>query len=62
MSTGEDDDVGCTQFSCLALLAHLLNERVVAHMQSAAKAGALLSSTCDVSVHWNPSTTHRIPR
>jgi len=34
------DDAACTQFSCLALLAHLLNERVVARMQSAAKAGS----------------------
>jgi len=37
--SGEEGDTACTQFSCLALLAHLLNERVVAHMQSAAKAG-----------------------
>jgi hypothetical protein len=34
-----EDDATCTQYICLALLAHLLNERVVARMQSAAKAG-----------------------
>jgi hypothetical protein len=34
-----EDDATCTQYSCIALLAHLLNERVVARMQSAAKAG-----------------------
>jgi hypothetical protein len=34
-----EDDAACTQFSCLALLAHLLNEQVVAQMQSAAKVG-----------------------
>ena len=41
LASGDDntaDDGECTQFSCLALLAHLLNERVVARMQSAAKA------------------------
>ena len=36
-----EDDATCTQsFYCLALLAHLLYEQVVARMQSAAKAGA----------------------
>ena len=29
----------CTQLSCLALLAHFLNEQVVARLQSAARAG-----------------------
>jgi hypothetical protein len=33
-----EDDAACTQYSCLALLAHLLNERVVAQMQTAARA------------------------
>ena len=33
-----EDEATCTQFNCLALLAHLLNEQVVARMQSAAKA------------------------
>ena len=32
-------DATCTQFNCLSLLAHLLNEQVVARMQSAAKVG-----------------------
>jgi len=34
-----EDDATCTHFNCLALLAHLLNEQVVARMQSAARAG-----------------------
>jgi hypothetical protein len=36
---GGEVDATCTQFNSLALLAHLLNEQVVARMQSAAKAG-----------------------
>ena len=34
-----EESVTCTHFNCVALLAHLLNEKVVARMQSAAKAG-----------------------
>jgi hypothetical protein len=35
------DEATCTQFDCLALLAHLLNEQVVVRMQTAAKAGTV---------------------